>query len=239
MSLFLLQVPLRLPDGGPIYTETDTSRFIVEPWNGLSAAFFLLIVVYWLSQIRGQWRKHGFMTAALPVLAVGGVGGTIYHAFRLSRVFLLMDFLPIVILCLCASVYFFVWVTGKWWLALLMIASGLTLSGLMFQFAERGGLPASVAITVNYAIMGAFILLPIGWLLLKTHFRHGRWVGYALGAFLLALLFRWADPQAWLPMGTHFLWHTFGAIACHCVLAYVFWLNEDPEMLSAKRSSTS
>ena len=39
MLLFnLLNIPLR--DGGQAYTETNLDRFLVEPWNFVTAAFF-------------------------------------------------------------------------------------------------------------------------------------------------------------------------------------------------------
>ena len=33
-----------LPDGGPIYTETDVNATIVEPFNTISAVLFILML---------------------------------------------------------------------------------------------------------------------------------------------------------------------------------------------------
>jgi len=69
-------------DGGPTYTETHLDRFIVEPWNAASCLSFILIVAYWVVRLRGQYRQYLFLTACLPVLLMGGIGGTLYHALR-------------------------------------------------------------------------------------------------------------------------------------------------------------
>ncbi|MEM6763996.1 MAG: hypothetical protein AAF824_02945 [Bacteroidota bacterium] len=44
----LLTHPLR--DGGAVYSETDFSRFIVEPYHALSAFVFLILV--WCGPVR-------------------------------------------------------------------------------------------------------------------------------------------------------------------------------------------
>jgi len=68
---------IQLSDGGPLYTETDFSRWLVEPWNTITAILFLAIVVYWALKIRKTYRQHPFLALALPVSALGGVGGMI------------------------------------------------------------------------------------------------------------------------------------------------------------------
>jgi hemolysin III len=211
-----------LADGGQRYTETDLSHLIVEPWNGASAALFLLIVGYWAFKLRGQYRRHLFLSINLPILAIGGIGGTLFHAFRVSEIFLLMDWLPITILCMAASVYFFIRVLDHWWQAALLVGLTLLSQVLMFQYEW---LPIDLAVNVNYSVMGALILLPTVLLLWKTEFYAGKWVGYALAAFVLAIACRALDSEALLPMGPHFLWHVFGAVACYSMFQYVYEIN--------------
>jgi hypothetical protein len=230
MTLIYLILQEVLRDGGQRYTETDLSRLIVEPWNGASAVFFLLIVGYWALKLRGKYRQHLFLSINLPILAVGGIGGTIYHAFRMSEVFLVMDWLPIMILCLAASVYFFMRVLPHWGWAVSIVGFALISQVLMFRYQL---LPMELAINVNYAMMGGLILVPTALLLWKTRFYAGRWVATALGAFLIAITCRALDYQALLPMGTHFLWHVFGAVACHSMFQYVFEIHEQPQLVSA------
>ncbi len=232
MLLYLL-LQARLRDGGGRYTETDLSRLIVEPWNGASAFLFLLIVGYWAYRLRGQYREHIFLSVALPVLAIGGIGGTVYHAFRLHQVFLVMDWLPIMILCLAASVYFFIKSLGSWVHAAWIVGGAFVLQGLMFRYQW---LPMQLAINVNYTLMALLILVPTGLMLWQTQFRAGRWVGYALASFALAITCRALDPEALLPMGTHFLWHVFGAAACHCMFQYVYLINQPATAPAAARA---
>ncbi|MEM9984475.1 MAG: hypothetical protein AAF804_05205 [Bacteroidota bacterium] len=227
MLLYLLLQTLR--DGGQAYTETDLTQLIAEPWNGASATFFLLIVIYWALKLRGKYRQHLFMSICLPILLIGGIGGTVYHAFRWHQLFLVMDWLPIMILCLAASVYFLIKVFDTWASALLIMAAGLISQVLLFQTQI---LPIQLAINLNYTVMALLILVPTAMLLWKTQFHAARWVGMALGSFVIAITCRALDPMALLPMGTHFLWHVFGALACHAMFQYVYEINVQPALAS-------
>ena len=48
-----LPIDAELPDGGPIYWETNLNEWIVEPYNALSAIPFIAIALYWLIKVRG------------------------------------------------------------------------------------------------------------------------------------------------------------------------------------------
>jgi hypothetical protein len=58
--------------------------------------------------------------------------------------------------------------------------------------------------------------------LVRTRFRHGAWVVAGLVSFVIAWFFRLLDWQlgVYLPMGSHWLWHTFGAITTALVIEY-------------------
>lgn len=216
--LFLWQTGLS--DGGPVYTETDLDQVVVEPWNAVSAFLFLLVVVYWAYKLKGQYRQHPFLAYVLPVLAIGGSGGTIYHAFRYSELFLLMDWVPILILCLSAGFYFLMKSLDSWKPAVLITMGAFLLERMLFEiFTPR------IATNVSYIVLASFVLLPTWRMLHKNHYSRGKYVGYALLAFMWAIFFRIADRWEWLPMGTHFLWHTFGALACYMMIHYVYAIN--------------
>jgi len=72
------------------------------------------------------------------------------------------------------------------------------------------------------------LLLPLALLLRKTRFRNGTWIGLGLALFSAALWFRAVDQvgSRLLPMGTHWLWHTFGAAAVAALTEYVYRLEE-------------
>jgi hemolysin III len=229
----LLAHSSREPGAGPWYIETDMDRWIVEPFNAASAALFLLVAVYWFWRLRGRYREYPFLTACLPLVLIGGVGGTVFHAFRGHRVWLLMDWMPIAILCFAVGIYLWSKLLRRWWYALLIVPVVFGIQSLNFAFFRTRG-EIQVAIAFSYSLLGAVILVPAVAVLVKTRWRFGRWPLAALVLFVAAIAARQIDSHAfatggtwmtrWLPMGTHFLWHVFGAAAGHCVAEYLYRL---------------
>jgi hypothetical protein len=228
---------VRLPDGGPKYTETiDLNRSIVEPWNAGSALLFLLIVAFWVYRLRGRYRQYAFLTACLPLLAAGGIGGTLYHAFRSSYVFFLLDVQPIGLLCLATSIYLALaaglgaWARARVWPAILAGIALVLVVGLTAAIRWlTPGPPLQTFINLSYGLLAVLILAPLAVILVRTRFRHGVWVGAALLSFGIALFFRCVDPlqPPLLPMGTHWLWHTFGAAAVAALSEYLYLLRRE------------
>jgi hemolysin III len=81
-------------------------------------------------------------------------------------------------------------------------------------------------ININYAVLACMVLLPVVAFLIVTKFKDGIWVGIALTAFIVALTFRIVDTWRLTVIGTHFLWHTFGAVAAFCMFKYIYLINE-------------
>ncbi|VTS04706.1 ceramidase [Tuwongella immobilis] len=225
-------------DGGPIYVETvDLSAPIVEPWNATSAALFVLIAVYWLIRLRGRYRSAPFVTICLPILLVGGIGGTLYHATRASRVYFLMDVIPIGILASLAGLYLWIRMTR---MAILPLF-GLAIMMLLVQTVGFRLLPAHWAINVSYGMLAASVILPAGILLVQTRFFAGGWFITAMICFGVAFLFRMLDvlrPPV-LPMGTHWLWHTFGAACTASLCEYFYRLSTMPASAASAPPSPS
>ncbi|MBD8081476.1 hypothetical protein [Chryseobacterium caseinilyticum] len=211
----IIQLP---PDGGMLYAETDMGQLFPEPLNAITAIFFLVLAVFWTARIKGNFKAHPFLTYCLILLYVGAIGGTIYHSFRQWPVFIAMDWMPIMLLCLSAAFYFIVKST-KWYYAVLMLFVYIFL-----MFALRNWIRTdnpSLFININYAMMASFVLFSVLKYLIYTHWKAGKWVGFALLSFALALTFRVADKWDLFSFGTHFLWHTFGAIATFCMFNYI------------------
>lgn len=216
------------PDGGLSYAETNLSRLFPEPLNALTSCFFLGLAVYWTIKLRGNYRQHQYLTAALILLYIGGIGGTVYHGLRQWTMFIMMDWLPIMLLCVSTGIYFLAKLI-KWYYALAIV-----LVYIGFQFFLRNSLfdqDPQLFININYAMMAMLILLPVFAYLLHTKWLHGKWVGLAFIAFICALTFRVADKWLWFEFGTHFLWHTFGAIASFCMFNYIFLVNQHRSLL--------
>ncbi|WP_343607577.1 hypothetical protein [Chryseobacterium oranimense] len=206
------------PDGGMLYKETDMVQLFPEPLNAITAAFFLALAIFWTLKMKGNFKEYPFLTYCLVLLYIGAIGGTVYHAFRQWPVFIMMDWLPIMLLCLSAGFYFIAQST-RWYYAVAMV-----LGYPVLMFGLRNWILAdniSLFINVNYAIMASFVLFSVLRYLIYTKWKAGQWVGFALLSFVFALIFRIADQWGWFSFGTHFLWHTFGAAATFCMFNYI------------------
>jgi len=227
--------PDRWPaDNGPIYFETrlHLTELIKEPFNAASAGLFVFIVGNLWLKIRRAWRQHKFVAVALPILLVGGIGGTIYHALRMSQVFLVMDWLPIVILTLSASVYFFYQILPRWWFVPLLTIPMLGLTPLLFYLVQTGVLriPVGAAVSINYGMVGVWVVTPIVLYLRKRNWANVGWLLASVGCLLAALFFRYADlafEPPLVPVGTHFLWHIFGAASTYLIIELVIRLKPE------------
>ncbi|MFP4090480.1 MAG: ceramidase domain-containing protein [Cyclobacteriaceae bacterium] len=212
---------LIMPDGGQYYAETYPERFFVEPWNALSSLLLILPAVYWAYRLRGRYSDYPFIFFCIVLLALGGMGSTLFHAFRSSSILLYMDVLPMALLTLSVGAYFWQKVSGSWWVALLIVLSSLLLRILVidyfaFQMAGR----------LYYLISGLVIFVPMLIIMIRTKLRKGKLVLAALFLLLISLLFREIDtwPGQPLPMGTHFLWHAFSAAGAFYLASYLFYV---------------
>ena len=225
-----LVTPGRMADGGPRYTETppdptaNDSPAIAEPWNAVTASFFIFIVLAWLWRLRGRYRDYPFVTLCLPILLAGGIGGTLYHALRTSRVYFLLDVIPISLLGLAGAVHLAYRLTRQW-------AWAYTIGGLAVYVVVNRVLFVVLpvpsiqwAVNISYASLAAVIVTPMVILLVRTNFRHAGWVAAGLVSFGVAWFCRLLDWEAAavLPMGTHWLWHTFGAACTAFVIEFFY-----------------
>lgn len=208
-------------DFGPLYAETQIGRFPVEPWNTFSNLIFLGVWVLFAYRTRFDRKKHPLFIVTLPVLLVGFVGGTVFHATRASNVWLVMDFVPIGILAIAGALYFWLRVVPN-----AMVAASLFLLTMSFSFAARRlvDLPRHLSISLGYGTLALGVLLPI-----VLHSRQSNWYGLAriiaaAAFFSIAITFRIVDREivSLLPMGSHFLWHIFGGLSTYLILDYAY-----------------
>lgn len=196
----------QIPDGGPVYQETDLHHLIVEPWNAISSLAFLIPVIYWLIRLKGSYKAHPFLVYCMPLLFLGGAGSTLYHAFRNSSLLLLMDLLPIFILTLSVGIYLWYKILPKRWYVILVILAFIGLRFPVFLFME-----GKVAINTSYVITGVMMFLPLLIFLVRTRMFGLKLLILTVLFFALALFFREIDSTSlsFLPTGTHWLWHIF------------------------------
>jgi hemolysin III len=222
VSSTVLANGIEVRDFGPLYRETDMSGWPVEPWATYSNLIFLLIFIYWGARVVRRLREQRFIAFCLPFLFVGFVGGTVYHATRSHPVWLLLDFLPILFLCVCASVYYWRKLHTHWLLIVVAVAAPIM---LVRGLALLLGLPQEMQINLGYASLAVPIVLPIVLHAVRRRQRAAWLVAGALACFAVAVLFRHADlrvPSAVFPMGTHWLWHVFGGVSTHLLIWYVY-----------------
>ncbi len=220
----LIVQTLSAPDAGPIYRETkDFSDLIVEPWNAFSSLTFWIPAFIFLWQLRGKYRQQAFMVYfCIPLLIVGGLGSTLFHAFRSSGWLLLMDVLPIILLVLGVSIVMWLKVLPKKWIIFPILAAFFGLTYLASKGQDR--------ISAGYLVRGTMLLLPCLLFLFRSHFKHASQFFYACFALVLALLFRYADEKfeiGFMPWGTHWLWHVSTAFGAYFLGEYLIRIQQE------------
>ncbi|MCX7696565.1 MAG: ceramidase [Bacteroidales bacterium] len=215
-------------DHGPIYRETwlylqrGENSFIVEPWNAYSSLLFIvgafLIYIY----LRKKRISFPFMQFVfIPLLFLGGLGSTFYHAFRAHRWIMWLDVMPMFVLTLAISFHFWQKITHRSWLTILILIFFILSRMTVFEL-----LPLQLAINVSYAIVGIAMGLPLCWVAYKTHFYKLSFLIGAMIMFVISLFFRWLDDISLnsMPIGTHWLWHVFSTIGSVLAGIYIIHL---------------
>ncbi len=212
-------------DHGPVYTETlryaDNlmGRFPVEPWNTYSNLLFLALIVFWFLRVRGNIPEHRFIAYSLPVFLLGWVGGTVYHSTRSHDIWLFLDFGPIAILALAVALFFWRRQGISWFLAPVLVIGPPVLVGFAANAFDVAG-P-----WVGFPVLAFTILVPVLVHLARTGWENFGLVAGALAGFAVAVGFRSIDRVVlieFLPMGTHWLWHSVGAGAVHLLMLYIY-----------------
>ncbi len=217
---------LKLPnDTGPIYRETFMGRLPVEPFNTFSNLIFLLIILYFSIRVFKNIKQHVFLTICIPILAIGFIGGTMYHGTRSHEAWLFMDWVPIMILCMAAVFYFVFKLFSSWWARALFLIIIFTVSFTVRQLP----IPSYIRISLGYVITAITVLLPIFLYLIKTKGYNKKLILLAVLSFVIAVSFRSLDKildTEILYMGTHWLWHLFGGISVFFLMQYIYQDNQ-------------
>lgn len=239
----------RLPDGGPRYVETPPDPYapgaplVAEPWNTVTASLFIWIALAWLWRVRGRRREHPFLVTGLAILLVGGIGGTLFHGTRARYAYFLLDVVPISLLGVAGALfiaYRLINVKERWVrLLILVFVTGALVAFYalvnVLLFSAIRSTNRQLSINLSYASLAVLVLTPIALMLWKTRFRHGGWVVVGLLSFALAWFFRLVDQYSagYLTMGSHWLWHTFGAGSTAAMIQY-FYKVEGEELAAPK-----
>lgn len=208
-------------DTGPIYAETIMGRFPVEPFNTASNLVFLAVIIYFSSKIWSSKKPHNFLKFMMPIFFIGYLGGTVYHATRSAEIWLLMDWVPIVLLCGACAVYFTFKATQGWTarIILIVIIAALNIIPRWINF------PIGYRTSIGYIGTAVAVLLPIVVYAYRTLWYRMRYLGLGILSFMLAVGCRTLDKKFdfdFLWMGTHWLWHLLGGIAVFWIMYYIY-----------------
>ena len=210
---------IRPADFGPIYAETDLSRFPVEPWNTASNIIFLIICLVFAKRTKFDWRAHQTLTFAIPILFIGFIGGTVFHATRSHNIWLIMDFVPIFVLAIATSLHFWLKLMPRPIIAALLVMLPFLFFQTLRYLAPDVGL---LRISFGYISLAGTILCPAILYSTRTSGAHAIWLVCCVLSFAIAITCRIFDSERWFPMGTHFLWHLFGGLSTYCLMEYVY-----------------
>jgi hemolysin III len=209
-------------DLGPVYKETDLTRCPVEPFNTFSNLIFLFLVIYWSCKTRLNTLKHPLTTVCMPILLLGYIGGTVYHATRSNTVWLWLDYMPILVLALSAGIYLWRQLIKSYALTFLLVVGPLPVCYFMLKYAR---IPDNFSITAVYLGLALNILLPA--ILYCVFKNRTAWLTLTLAFsfFIIAVVFRQIDRFdifTFMPHGTHFLWHIFGGVSSFFMIKYIY-----------------
>ena len=223
---------LGLPnDGGPIYAETDLTALISEPWNAISSLAIIFPALYWAFKLQWQYKTYPFIFFCVPLLIMGGLGSTFYHAFRTSEFLLWLDVLPTAVLTFSVGVYFWLKILPKWWHTISIVVPFTILRYAIFDY-----FPGHFATNLSYFISGVIIFLPVVIYLLISKFTKWQYIIASIFFLGLSLYFREADMRFTdgFPMGSHFLWHLFSGVGAYYLAKYLHFIRESELEISEK-----
>jgi hypothetical protein len=196
-----------------LYCERLDPSFWAEPINAITNASFLIAALVAFV----QWRRGGGNDVpALALIGVTfaiGIGSFIFHTVA-TRGAALFDTIPIAIFIygyLCLALRRFLGL--PLWKALALVAAFAALSYAESAVVPRGALNGSHA---YLPALGA--LVAVGWLTRGQGPR--RMLLSAAAVFALSIALRSVDHAVCeaLPLGTHFLWHTFNGLVLYLLL---------------------
>ena len=207
-------------DSGPLYKETMAGRFPVEPWNTYSNLLFFIVLVYWSIRVYKDVKNHKFIALTLPILLIGNIGGNIYHATRSSDFWLYMDSIPIFLLSFLVATHFILkQKIYKIYIPFIFILPFVHLY-LINSVIE---VPEFVERMLEYPILVIIVLFPLFRWLYITKWKNLHLIVLSILFISLALIARIIDLKAdFLPMGTHWLWHSFGAMMTYTIILYIY-----------------
>ena len=210
-----------LKDGFPPNAETVAGGFPAEPLNAISNLGFLLVLVYWALKTKFRIRLYPVIVITMPLMFCALVAGTMHHILRSDKVWHSITLLCIFFAVVNACVYLWYRVTESWMKSFLCVMA----VPLVFRlFLASLTFPEKISVAVVFVVMALAMLIPAVVHCMRNHLKNLELLVISSLAFMIALIFREADANlvGIMPLGTHFLWHIFGAVSLFYLLKYLF-----------------
>lgn len=210
--------PKDMSDSGSLYKETGLGRFPVEPFNTYSNFIFLFVALFWAVKLFEHWGEHPFLSLCTVLVLIGWFGGTMYHAKRNRRIWVMLDVYCIAFIGAVVACYFW-YVSGLVWYWVLFGVIPVLAGALVIRMSRSPwGVP------LGYLLIGAFSLAPIVFFLFEHAFVGAWYVVSALALLVAGLYFRSIDLKVSSSHGTHWLWHLCGGVAAQLLFTFI-WLS--------------
>ena len=189
-----------------LYCERVGPGLFGEPFNAISNLAFFLAAAWVWHRSSGE-RRDGAVVLLAALIALIGIGSTLFHAFA-DTVTHRLDTMPILVFQLA---YLWLYVRR----ALGLGPGGAALCVLAFLtvglYAQRYPGPLNGSLTYAPALL---VLLVLGILHSQRVVAHQGALLVAGGILFVSLFIRTIDLRVcdFVPMGTHFLWHLLNAV---------------------------
>ena len=215
-----------MPPHGPIYCETPAFvgvGFPVEPWNAYSSLVIVFFGLASLALVARRTARAYELYALCALLIFNGIGSVLWHGLR-ARWALAFDVIPALIFLVCTM---FLWSRRIFplWKSIAVIVVFFSI----LELQRVLGLDLA-GIGIWVALAPAVIVVAL-WLILGTAARSRRAAGIgglSLAFALAGLCCRTLDRAAcaYLPFGSHFLWHILLSFAAFLGVLTLILLTE-------------
>jgi hypothetical protein len=193
-----------------LYAERTAPGLLNEPFNTVTNLAF--IVAAWAAwrYARKENACRADILVLIGLIAAIGLGSATFHMFA-TRWALLLDVVPIVLFLLT-----YLWVYTR---TVMRVPIAATLGLIVIYFASTY---AALRIPLVFRRSAGYIPVLLFLSGLGTYhclrMRRERWLLLAAaGVFTLSLTFRSIDyaAAAYLPMGSHFMWHILNGVTLY------------------------
>lgn len=205
----------------PIYCERAGSlEFFAEPVTAISNIAFIIagLGIYTLLR-KKRIQKVEYKVVLILVLSIG-VGSFLFHAAPNSYT-VFLDVIPVMLSFALITFIFLTKLIGNKILALLIAVFLIPARLFISSFASTDIISSLIRNSINASVF----LLIILWIFSK----YGKvaFEGLSiLAVYLFAITMRTIDLQVCptFPIGTHFLWHIFNALAVYLAVRFLIKL---------------